>query len=191
MSSGARQGMLMSEDTEGEKGQWALGCPWTPKAFEWKQLDQEHLVWAELNDSVISSQILLEWNTVPCFLITHQLCWALPIFKKKLYWSAVPAQSGFAADSSQTFQFQGLELLSLDTHHPSRGPRSQPPLLCFQWARDVSRGRLSRLDESDGVTATNGHGAGEGKPAPRNTRLRPWQFPAPTREDASLWLNSV
>lgn len=34
MSSGARQGMLMSEDTEGEKGQWALGCPWTPKAFE-------------------------------------------------------------------------------------------------------------------------------------------------------------
>ena len=79
-----------------------------------------------------------------------------PNIQEKVCWTALPAQSGSAADSSQTFQFQGIELLSHDPHLSSRGLGPQDPSLGFWWDRDVLRAQRSRLDESDGVTAAKG-----------------------------------
>lgn len=42
-----------------------------------------HLLWAELKDSTISSQILLECNTVLCLLIGQQVRRVLLILEEK------------------------------------------------------------------------------------------------------------
>lgn len=107
VSSGVRQGMLMSEGAGWEEVQWTLDSfqIHLRKTINWANplycAKNTHL-WAELSESAISLQLVLDYNTVPYLLICQKIWLVLPIFTK----TAFPAQRDLQLTPGRPFNYR-------------------------------------------------------------------------------------